>query len=85
MSVAARHGFLALGLCLLACHAAWMARLGWKYEDRHLAQACILLALILNHLAFRFPWPREGRIALRAVAVLWLGATAFLWVRVMLR
>ncbi len=65
-----RRGFLLFCLLLLGWHLQWLARHGWPAG--HEVISIILVALLLNHLAFRFSWPRKVMIGLRLAACSWL-------------
>lgn len=83
ISAVKRHGFLALGLSLLACHVAWIAfRYHGVYAPRHRVQLLIIVALIVNHLAFRFPWSQRVTVALRVGAALLIAVTVWQWLGV---
>lgn len=74
-----------LGLCvgLLLWHVIWIDRhAGAAHEPRVRVIGGVLVALLLNHLAFRFAWPPRWTMALRVVATLWLVALGVFWLRV---
>lgn len=75
-----RLGFLALCAGLLVGHVAWLGRHPWAFhDDRYRIVSLVLVALLLNHLAFRFPWPRLAMVALRIGATLWLLLLGACW------
>ena len=72
-----RHGYLWFCLVLLGWHWNRQVRHGWRRD--HDIIELILVALLLNHLAFRFCWPRPAIVGLRLVAWAWLAYGAVRW------
>jgi len=66
-----KYGFLGLILLLLAWQIRWFLNLPPSYPYDKYDGFCMLSALLLNHLAFYFSWPRRIRIALVTAALGW--------------
>lgn len=80
VSPAMRLGFLVLCTGLLVWHVAWLGRHTVAFhDDRHRIVGLVLVALLLNHLAFRFAWPRPATVALRIGATLGLVLLGGYW------
>jgi hypothetical protein len=65
-----RYGFLAFCLILLGWHLRGMSRHSWAPGRENIG--LVLVALLLNHLAFRFPWPSPVMAGLRVLACAWI-------------
>jgi hypothetical protein len=67
-----RYGFLAILIGLTIFSAITAAHLSPSASGRYFG-FLIPPLLLLNHLAFQFRWPRLVQVALRVIAILWLG------------
>lgn len=65
-----RHGYLVFCLILLGWDVVWWSRHGWTRSQDSLS--LVLVALPLNHVAFRYDWPPPVRVILRSVACVWI-------------
>lgn len=72
-----RYGFLALCLGLLGWHLCWLVGHSWMRGRENIS--LVLVALLLNHLAFRFSWPRTVTASLRLAACAWLVFAVCCW------
>jgi hypothetical protein len=76
-----RDGYLGFCLALLGWHAWWLWRHSWVRG--HDSITLVLVALLLNHVAFRYPWPRPVMILLRIAACAWIVLALYLALRLL--
>ena len=77
-----RYGMLAACLLLLAFHIKWQITLRDGYPYERYSTGVALIMLLLNHLAYCFPWRTSVTVALRMLAWGWLvcgGAYILYW------
>lgn len=72
-----RHGYLIICVILLGWDLGWRSLHGWIGGHENLSR--VLVALPLNHLAFRYDWPRPVRVILRCTASVWIAFTLGHW------
>ena len=72
-----RHGYLIICVTLLAWNLGWRSLHGWIGGSENLS--LVLVALPLNHVAFRYDWPRPVRVILRCAASVWIALTLGHW------
>ncbi|HWA10838.1 MAG TPA: hypothetical protein VG838_15470 [Opitutaceae bacterium] len=72
-----RYGYLAFCLALAGWHLRWLAEHAWTRS--HDVITVVIVALVLNHLAFRFRWPKAVAAGLRVTACAWCAAGLCWW------
>jgi hypothetical protein len=72
-----RHGFLVLCLSVLGWHRWWLLHHAGMRGRENIG--LVLVALTLNHLAFRYAWPRPVMAGLRIVACAWIAFSFGFW------
>lgn len=68
---------LAIILLLLVIHIRWRLTLPPGYRGDRNGNGVIVLAILFNHLAFQFRWPRSVTAVLRVLMWSWLAFTLF--------
>jgi hypothetical protein len=67
-----RYGMLVLILCLLGDYVEWYLGLPTDYPYDRYRSGILVLALLVNHLAFSFQWRPAVAAALRVLAMSWV-------------
>ena len=72
-----RYGMLIVILVLLAWQIRWYFTFAHVYNGDPYGTGILVLALLFNHLAFAFNWPRAVAIALWVLAGSWIVFSLF--------